>query len=71
VWAKPPAMMREGGSIPIMTAMQKAFDVPFIIMGFGLDDDNVHAPNEKFSLTSCFGGIRSVAALYDELGKTS
>jgi acetylornithine deacetylase/succinyl-diaminopimelate desuccinylase-like protein len=71
VWAKPPAMMREGGSIPIMTAMQKAFDVPFIIMGFGLDDDNVHAPNEKFSLTSYFGGIRSVAALYDELGKTS
>ncbi len=71
VWAKPPVMMREGGSIPIMTAMQKTFDVPFIFMGFGLDDDNVHAPNEKFSLTSYYGGIRSVAALYEELGKIS
>jgi acetylornithine deacetylase/succinyl-diaminopimelate desuccinylase-like protein len=71
VWKKPPAMMREGGSIPIMSALQKHIDVPFIFMGFGLDDDNVHAPNEKFSLTSYFGGIRSVAALYEELGKTS
>jgi len=71
VWAKPPAMMREGGSIPVMTAMKKTFDVPFIFMGFGLDDDNVHAPNEKFSLSSFYGGIRSVAALYEELGNVS
>jgi acetylornithine deacetylase/succinyl-diaminopimelate desuccinylase-like protein len=71
VWSKPPAMMREGGSIPVMSAMQRTFGVPFIFMGFGLDDDNVHAPNEKFSLTSFYGGIRSVAALYDELGKVS
>jgi acetylornithine deacetylase/succinyl-diaminopimelate desuccinylase-like protein len=71
VWAKPPAMIREGGSIPVMSAMQKVFDVPFIFMGFGLDDDNVHAPNEKFSLTSFYGGIKSVAALYEELGMKS
>jgi acetylornithine deacetylase/succinyl-diaminopimelate desuccinylase-like protein len=36
-------------------------------MGFGLDDDQVHAPNEKFSLSSYFGGMRSVAYLYEEL----
>jgi acetylornithine deacetylase/succinyl-diaminopimelate desuccinylase-like protein len=69
VWDKPPVMIREGGSIPVMTALKRALGVPFIFMGFGLDDDNVHAPNEKFSLSSFHGGIRSAAALYEELGR--
>jgi len=38
-------------------------------MGFGLDDDQVHAPNEKFSLSSFHGGTRSVAYLYEELAR--
>ena len=67
-WSKPVAMIREGGSIPVMATFQGTHSgVPAILMGFGLDDDNVHAPNEKFSLTSFYGGTRSVAYLYEEL----
>ena len=68
-WKKPAAMIREGGSIPVMATFQQTHGLPCILMGFGLDDDNVHAPNEKFSLTSYFGGTRSVAYLYEELAK--
>ena len=59
-----------GGSIPVMATFQKTHGLPCILMGFGLDDDNVHAPNEKFSLSSYFGGTKSVAYLYEELART-
>jgi len=63
-------MVREGGSIPVMTTFQQTHaGLPSILVGFGLDDDQVHAPNEKFSLTSFYGGMRSVAYLYEELAK--
>ena len=68
-WPKPPAMIREGGSIPVMATFQQVLDLPSILMGFGLDDDNVHAPNEKISLSSYHGGTRSVAYLYEELAQ--
>ena len=70
-WPKPPVMAREGGSIPVMDTFLETHNLPCILMGFGLDDDQVHAPNEKFSLSSFFGGTRSVAYLYEELAKTS
>jgi acetylornithine deacetylase/succinyl-diaminopimelate desuccinylase-like protein len=70
VWSKPAVMMREGGSIPVMTTFQQTHvGLPSILVGFGLDDDQVHAPNEKISLTSFYGGMRSVAYLYEELAK--
>jgi acetylornithine deacetylase/succinyl-diaminopimelate desuccinylase-like protein len=68
-WTKPAAMIREGGSIPVMATFQKTHGLPCILMGFGLDDDNVHAPNEKISLSSYFGGTKSVAYLYEELAR--
>jgi acetylornithine deacetylase/succinyl-diaminopimelate desuccinylase-like protein len=68
-WAKKPALFREGGSIPVMAAFQKVLGLPCILMGFGLHDDQVHAPNEKFSLTSFHGGTKSCAYLYEELAK--
>ena len=69
VWPKPPVMIREGGSIPVMTTFQRTHGLPCILMGFGLDDDQVHAPNEKFSLSSYYGGTKSVAYLYEELAR--
>ena len=51
------SMIREGGSIPVMaTVPGDATACPVILMGFGLDDDQVHSPNEKFSLSSFHGG---------------
>jgi len=69
VWPKPPVMVREGGSIPVMAVFEETHRLPSILMGFGLDDDQVHSPNEKFSLSSFHGGTKSVAYLYEELGK--
>ncbi len=68
-WTKKPAMIREGGSIPVMATFQQVLGLPSILMGFGLHDDQVHAPNEKFSLTSFHGGTKSCAYLYEELAK--
>ena len=68
-WTKKPALIREGGSIPVMATFQKTHNLPCILMGFGLHDDQLHAPNEKFSLTSFHGGTRSCAYLYEELGR--
>jgi len=68
-WAKPPAMIREGGSIPVMATFQETHGLPSILMGFGLADDNLHAPNEKFNLSSFHGGTKSCAYLYEELAK--
>ena len=68
-WAKPAVMVREGGSIPVMATFRETHGLPSILMGFGLDDDQVHSPNEKFSLSSFHGGTKSVAYLYEELAK--
>jgi acetylornithine deacetylase/succinyl-diaminopimelate desuccinylase-like protein len=68
-WTKKPALIREGGSIPVMATFQQTHDLPCILMGFGLHDDQVHAPNEKFSLTSFHGGTKSCAYLYEELAR--
>ncbi|MCC6349440.1 MAG: dipeptidase [Candidatus Eisenbacteria bacterium] len=68
-WTKKPALFREGGSIPVMASFQKVLGYPCILMGFGLHDDQVHAPNEKFSLSSFHGGTKSCAYLYEELAK--
>jgi acetylornithine deacetylase/succinyl-diaminopimelate desuccinylase-like protein len=68
-WTKKPALIREGGSIPVMATFTKTHNLPCVLMGFGLHDDQLHAPNEKFSLTSFHGGTRSCAYLYEELGK--
>jgi acetylornithine deacetylase/succinyl-diaminopimelate desuccinylase-like protein len=68
-WTKKPALIREGGSIPVMATFAKTHGLPCILMGFGLHDDQLHAPNEKFSLTSFHGGTRSCAYLYEELAR--
>jgi acetylornithine deacetylase/succinyl-diaminopimelate desuccinylase-like protein len=68
-WKNPAVLTREGGSIPIMNTFREVLGVPCILMGFGLDDDQVHAPNEKFNLSSFHGGTRSAAYLYDELSR--
>lgn len=52
--------MRSGGSIPIVGLFQQHLGVPSVLMGFGLPDDNLHAPNEKFHLPNFYKGIEAV-----------
>ncbi len=61
--------IREGGSIPFVTQMHDTFKVPCVLMGFGLPDENAHAPDEHIALTNYFGGIKSVALFYQQLGE--
>jgi acetylornithine deacetylase/succinyl-diaminopimelate desuccinylase-like protein len=57
VWGKRPYFKREGGSIPVVGDMQRLLSVESVVCGFGLPDDNVHAPNEKQNLSTWYHGI--------------
>jgi acetylornithine deacetylase/succinyl-diaminopimelate desuccinylase-like protein len=57
VWGMRPYFKREGGSIPVVGEMQRLLGVESVICGFGLPDDNVHAPNEKQNLPTWYNGI--------------
>jgi len=59
VWGKRPVFRREGGSIPVVAEMQHLLGVESVICGFGLPDDNVHAPNEKQNLPTWYRGIET------------
>jgi acetylornithine deacetylase/succinyl-diaminopimelate desuccinylase-like protein len=59
--------IREGGSIPFVTEVHDQLGVPCVLMGFGLPDENAHAPDEHLALDHYYGGIRSVARFYEEL----
>ena len=62
-----PVYTREGGSIPIITLMSDVLKTDVLLIGWGLDDDNTHAPNEKFSLDSFHNGIKASARLLQEI----
>jgi succinyl-diaminopimelate desuccinylase len=64
-----PVYIREGGSIPVVTTFHEKLGVDTLLLGWGLNDDNAHGPNEKFCLADFHRGIRSSAALWDELGR--
>jgi acetylornithine deacetylase/succinyl-diaminopimelate desuccinylase-like protein len=59
--------MREGGSIPVVGLMKRLLGIETLLVGFGLPDDRVHSPNEKFDLDALHGGTRTAAALYEKL----
>lgn len=64
VFKKKTVYMRSGGSIPIVGLFQKHLKIPSVMMGFGLPDDNLHAPNEKFHLPNFYRGIETVARYF-------
>ncbi|GCF09293.1 dipeptidase [Dictyobacter arantiisoli] len=67
VYGKSPVYLREGGSIPIAALFDEILNVPVVLMGFGLPDDNLHAPNEKYALSQFFNGIRTVVSFLQKL----
>lgn len=68
VWGARPVRVREGGSIPIVSTFAAVLKCPVLLLGFGLADDGLHSPNEKFNISHFYKGIRSVARLLDRLG---
>ena len=68
VWGARPVRVREGGSIPIVSTFAAVLKAPVLLLGFGLHDDGLHSPNEKFNISHFYKGIRSVARLLDRLG---
>jgi succinyl-diaminopimelate desuccinylase len=63
-----PVLIREGGSIPIVTRFQEVLECDCLLLGWGLSDDNAHSPNEKFRVEDYHRGIRASAILWDEIG---
>lgn len=66
-FGKAPVFIREGGSIPIVTNFRELLGVDTLLLGWGLDDDNTHSPNEKFCLADFHRGIKASAHLWQEL----
>jgi acetylornithine deacetylase/succinyl-diaminopimelate desuccinylase-like protein len=69
VFNKDTVYIRSGGSIPIVTQFQDDLKIPSVMMGLGLPDDNLHAPNEKFHLPNFHRGIEAVVRFLTILGK--
>ncbi len=63
----PPVMIREGGSIPVVSAFRQILGVDTLLLGWGQDTDNLHSPNEHFTLADFHRGIKASAALWQEL----
>jgi acetylornithine deacetylase/succinyl-diaminopimelate desuccinylase-like protein len=68
VFGKDTVYIRSGGSIPIVTQFDKDLKIPSIMMGMGLPDDNLHAPNEKFHIPNFHRGIESIIRFFQILG---
>jgi len=64
-FGKPTVTVRGGGSIPIVARIRESLGIPVVLMGFGLPDDRLHSPNEKFHLPNFFAGIRAVARFWE------
>lgn len=69
VWGRDTVFIRSGGSIPIVGDFARHLGLPSVMMGFGLPDDNLHAPNEKFNLNNFELGIRSIIRFLEEAGR--
>ncbi|MGA7317166.1 MAG: dipeptidase [Silvibacterium sp.] len=69
VWHKDTVFIRSGGSIPIVGDFERHLKIPTVMMGFGLPDDNLHAPNEKFHLANFYRGIESIILFFEELAR--
>ena len=69
VWGKDTVFIRSGGSIPIVGDFDRHLGMPSVMMGFGLPDDNIHAPNEKYHLKNFELGIESIVRFLEEAGK--
>jgi acetylornithine deacetylase/succinyl-diaminopimelate desuccinylase-like protein len=63
-YGREPIPTRDGGSIPIVALFERELGVKSILMGFGLDSDAIHSPDEHYGLDNYFQGIRTIPRFY-------
>ena len=68
-FGKPPVFIGSGGTIGPVSSFDRILHLPQVLIGVGLPDDAIHAPNEKFDLAQFYGGIETMTYLYDELAR--
>ena len=69
VFQKTTVFIRDGASIPVVGDFASHLGIPTVLMGFGLPDDGLHSPNEKYSLENFYKGIMTIAHFFEEYGK--
>ena len=70
-WGKRPVFRREGGSVPVTAQFKDILGVELVLTGFGLPDDNLHAPNEKMNLPTFYRGIDALIRFFANLGESN
>jgi acetylornithine deacetylase/succinyl-diaminopimelate desuccinylase-like protein len=68
ILGKPTVFIRSGGSIPIVGDFATHLGIPTVLMGFGLPDDGLHSPNEKYKLENYYKGIMTIAHFFEQYG---
>ena len=71
VWGKTPIPTRDGGSIPIVALFKKELGLDTVLMGFGLDSDAIHSPNEHYGVKNFMLGIETIVAFFQHYSKKS
>jgi acetylornithine deacetylase/succinyl-diaminopimelate desuccinylase-like protein len=69
VWGKAPIPSRDGGSIPIVALFKKELGLDTVLMGFGLDTDAIHSPNEHYGVKNFLLGIETIVSFYKNFVK--
>ncbi len=69
VWGKKPIPTRDGGSIPIVALFKKELGLDTVLMGFGLDTDALHSPNEHYGIKNFLIGIETIVSFHQHFGK--
>ena len=64
VYGVRPVPVRSGGSIPIISTFEQVLGIKSVLMGFGLESDAIHSPNENFPLEQFFNGLRTIPLFY-------
>ncbi|RPE14264.1 dipeptidase [Chitinophaga lutea] len=70
-FGKEPIPVRGGGSIPIVALFEKVLGLKTVLMGFGLDSDNLHSPNEKYGLENFYKGIETIPYFHQYFAEMS